>query len=126
MKGWQTIGLVIGLAAIAVGCSGVAVQNKDQGKGTELTPEIASQSLPSTTVISVGDGDTLRMDRQGTNATVRLAFIDAPETSQTPYGPAATERLRQLTPEALPFSSERPIPTALDAWWLRSMLVART
>jgi micrococcal nuclease len=38
------------------------------------------------------------MDYQGENITVRLACIDTPETSQTPWGPAATERLRQLTP----------------------------
>ncbi|HSM80871.1 MAG TPA: hypothetical protein VLS96_04255 [Nodosilinea sp.] len=38
------------------------------------------------------------MDYQGQNVTVRFACIDAPETSQTPWGPAATERLRQLTP----------------------------
>lgn len=46
----------------------------------------------------MGDGDTLRMDYQGQNVTVRFACIDAPETTQTPWGPAATERLRQLTP----------------------------
>lgn len=61
-------------------------------------PAVASLNLPVATVISVGDGDTLRMDYQGQNITVRLACLDAPETSQIPWGPAATERLRQLAP----------------------------
>lgn len=65
---------------------------------TDPAPAVASLNLPVATVISVGDGDTLRMDYQGQNITVRFACIDAAETSQTPWGPAATERLRQLTP----------------------------
>jgi micrococcal nuclease len=65
---------------------------------TEPAPTVASLNLPVATVISVGDGDTLRMDYQGQTITVRFACIDAPETSQTPWGPAATERLRQLIP----------------------------
>ncbi|WP_199324760.1 thermonuclease family protein [Phormidium sp. FACHB-1136] len=65
---------------------------------TDPAPALASLNLPVATVVSVGDGDTLRMDYQGQTVTVRFACIDAPETSQTPWGPAATERLRQLTP----------------------------
>ncbi|WP_198806970.1 thermonuclease family protein [Leptolyngbya sp. BL0902] len=65
---------------------------------TDPAPAVASLNLPVATVISVGDGDTLRMDYQGQTVTVRFACIDAPETSQTPWGPAAAERLRQLTP----------------------------
>lgn len=64
---------------------------------TDPASAVASLNLPSATVISVGDGDTLRMDYQGQTVTVRFACIDAPETSQTPWGPAAAERLRQLT-----------------------------
>ena len=48
--------------------------------------------------LSIGDGDTLRVATDGTTITVRLACVDAPETSQTPLGKAATERLRQLLP----------------------------
>ena len=46
-------------------------------------------------VLSIGDGDTIRV-RQGNMAfTVRLACIDAPETAQSPYGVAARRYLQQ-------------------------------
>ena len=38
------------------------------------------------TVLSVGDGDTLRVDDRGKRLTIRLACIDAPEMAQSPYG----------------------------------------
>ncbi|MBW4462140.1 MAG: hypothetical protein KME47_18150 [Nodosilinea sp. WJT8-NPBG4] len=63
-----------------------------------VTDSRASQNLPTATVVSVGDGDTLQMDYQGQNITVCFACIDALETSQSPWEPAATERLRQLAP----------------------------
>ena len=37
------------------------------------------------TVLSVGDGDTLRVDDRGKRLTIRLACIDAPEMAQGPY-----------------------------------------
>ena len=47
-------------------------------------------------VLSVGDGDTIRVTTpNGTNkTTVRLACIDAPETSQAPYGNDARRALQ--------------------------------
>jgi len=83
------------VALILTGCNPL---NPIQSTIPEPDPAIANLNLPEATVISVGDGDTLRMDYQGENITVRLACIDTPETSQIPWGPAATERLRQLTP----------------------------
>lgn len=50
------------------------------------------------TVLSVGDGDTLRVTEGAQRVTVRLACIDAPEMAQRPYGPAARQRLQQLAP----------------------------
>ena len=50
------------------------------------------------TVLSVGDGDTLRVRMGAEQRTVRLACIDAPELSQTPDGQEAREQLRQLAP----------------------------
>ena len=50
------------------------------------------------TVLSVGDGDTLRVRLAAEQRTVRLACIDAPELSQRPDGQEARERLRQLAP----------------------------
>ena len=50
------------------------------------------------TVVSVGDGDTIRVSEGGRRLTIRLACIDAPETSQRPWGPRSTAFLKQLTP----------------------------
>ena len=56
-----------------------------------------SQAAGSPTVLSIGDGDTLRVQAQGQTLTVRLACVDAPELNQ-PGGQAATTRLKQLLP----------------------------
>jgi micrococcal nuclease len=49
-------------------------------------------------VVSVGDGDTLRVRIDNKPVTVRLACIDAPELQQMPHGQKARERLQQLLP----------------------------
>jgi endonuclease YncB( thermonuclease family) len=55
-----------------------------------------SRAEPPTpaTVLSVGDGDTLRVRQGGRSITVRLACIDAPEMAQRPHGPRAREYLQ--------------------------------
>ena len=58
-----------------------------------------SQALLAAEVVSVGDGDTLRVQSQGRTITVRLACVDAPEMKQAPYGQAASQRLKQLLPK---------------------------
>ena len=60
-------------------------------------------------VLSIGDGDTIRVSSpSGTGkTTVRLACIDAPETSQAPYGNAA----RQALQEQLPIGTEVSLRT---------------
>lgn len=50
------------------------------------------------TVLSIGDGDTLRVSQAGRTLTVRLACIDAPETAQSPWGQQAREQLQQWLP----------------------------
>ena len=50
------------------------------------------------TVVSVGDGDTIRVSEGSRRLTIRLACIDAPETSQRPWGARSTAFLKQLTP----------------------------
>jgi endonuclease YncB( thermonuclease family) len=50
------------------------------------------------TVLSVGDGDTLRVSDGGKRLTIRMACIDAPETAQRPYGAASRQRLQELAP----------------------------
>jgi endonuclease YncB( thermonuclease family) len=50
------------------------------------------------TVLSVGDGDTVRVSEGAKRITIRLACIDAPETAQAPYGVASRTQLQQLLP----------------------------
>ena len=49
-------------------------------------------------VLSIGDGDTLTVKEGNLRTKVRLACIDAPETSQSPYGKAARQALKRLLP----------------------------
>ena len=50
------------------------------------------------TVLSVGDGDTLRLRQGASTLTVRLACIDAPERAQAPWGQQARRQLQTLAP----------------------------
>ncbi|WP_438983942.1 thermonuclease family protein [Vulcanococcus sp.] len=50
------------------------------------------------TVLSIGDGDTIRVRQAGRVVTVRLACIDAPETAQSPHGQQARSYLQQRLP----------------------------
>ena len=50
------------------------------------------------TVLSIGDGDTIRVRQAGKALTVRLACIDAPETTQSPWGQQARRYLQQRLP----------------------------
>ena len=50
------------------------------------------------TVLSVGDGDTMRVVDGSKRLTIRLACIDVPETAQRPYGDASSQRLQELAP----------------------------
>ena len=48
-------------------------------------------------LVSVGDGDTVRViDKSGTKVTIRLACIDAPETSQGSSGKWSTKTLKGM------------------------------
>ncbi len=58
---------------------------------------VAQNQLPN--IVSVGDGDTVRVSANGKTETIRMACIDAPEKAQAPWGAAATQRLRQLLPK---------------------------
>jgi endonuclease YncB( thermonuclease family) len=44
-------------------------------------PDLAVAQV-GTTILSIGDGDTIRVRQAGKALTVRLACIDAPETAQ--------------------------------------------
>jgi micrococcal nuclease len=59
-------------------------------------PSLAQNAQP--TVVSIGDGDTLRLGSPGQTVTIRLGCIDAPETAQKPWGQQSATRLKQLLP----------------------------
>ena len=63
-----------------------------------LSPSLAIAQTTPATVVSVGDGDTLRIRQSGQAATIRLACVDAPERAQSPWGQQSTSRLKQLLP----------------------------
>jgi micrococcal nuclease len=65
---------------------------------TSLFPLSAKAQTLSGHIVSVGDGDTLRVATGAKTITVRLACVDAPETAQVPYGKVAAVRLKQLLP----------------------------
>ena len=54
--------------------------------------------VQAATVLSVGDGDTITITNGAQKIRVRLACIDAPETSQTPYGMESRKALQTLLP----------------------------
>jgi endonuclease YncB( thermonuclease family) len=61
-------------------------------------PGALSAHTPPATVLSIGDGDTIRVRQAGETFTVRLACIDAPELAQSPWGLQARRYLRQRLP----------------------------
>ena len=63
-----------------------------------LLPLCLTTSVNAAQVISVGDGDTIRVSEGSRRITIRLACIDAPETSQRPWGARSTALLKQLMP----------------------------
>lgn len=57
-------------------------------------PWVAAAQPRQATVLSIGDGDTIRVRQGGRPITVRLACIDAPEMAQQPYGQRACDYLQ--------------------------------
>ncbi len=58
--------------------------------------QVAAQPIVAS-ILSTGDGDTLRINQNGQTVIIRLACIDSPEPDQ-PGGTAAAQRLAQLLP----------------------------
>jgi micrococcal nuclease len=59
---------------------------------------IPADAQTTATVISTGDGDTLRVKSLGKVVTIRMGCIDAPETGQRPWGQQSAAKLKQLLP----------------------------
>ncbi len=63
-----------------------------------------AQSASSNTicrVTNVADGDTIRAECRGKQVRIRLYCIDAPESSQRPWGDRSTAHLRRITPRTI-------------------------
>jgi micrococcal nuclease len=67
---------------------------------TGIPSAVQGNNLP--TVVSVGDGDTIKVKSQQQTITVRLSCIDAPEIKQKPWGERSRVRLKQLLPPGTP------------------------
>jgi micrococcal nuclease len=63
-----------------------------------LAPSLALAQNAPATVVSIGDGDTLRVRESEQVTTIRLGCIDSPERAQSPWGQQSTSRLKQLLP----------------------------
>jgi endonuclease YncB( thermonuclease family) len=61
-------------------------------------PAVVSAKTVQAEVLSIGDGDTIRVRQAGRAVTVRMACIDAPETAQSPWGQQARRYLQQRLP----------------------------
>lgn len=80
---------IIAFSTLLVGCS--SPSNPSSPSSTTLPPETTTH-----TVISTGDGDTLKVQSQeGQAITVRIGCVDSPEYRQG-YGPEASQRLKML------------------------------
>lgn len=61
-------------------------------------PSALRSSGQTVEIVSIGDGDTIRVRRSNQIITVRLGCIDAPELAQRPWGERAKYRLGQFLP----------------------------
>ena len=90
-----------------------AVQTPAMGQGIALAgllwalasgPAVAAGEPVRAIVLSIGDGDTIRVRQAGRAITVRLACIDAPELAQSPHGQLARRYLQQRLPLGQPIT----------------------
>jgi micrococcal nuclease len=79
---------------------------------TLLFSTSASANPVDAQVTNISDGDTLKVISQGQNVTIRLACIDAPESTQV-GGAESAQRLQQLIPIG---SNVKLIPVARDQY----------
>jgi micrococcal nuclease len=102
--------LICGGWAIAMGVGG-AIFKGPVAVSAQGLPQAIAQDRQSVSVVSVGDGDTLRATLPNRQIiTVRLGCIDAPELDQRPWGSQSSARLSALLPAGSTITL-RPIDT---------------
>ena len=74
------------------------LSEKDIAEIILISAMLFMMPVQASTVLSIGDGDTITITENSQRIKVRLACIDAPETSQTPYGIEARQQLQNLLP----------------------------
>ena len=87
-----------GVACETLPRHGGVIPKPSSSAKSKQPPKPTIAAIEQATVISTGDGDTLRINQQGKPITVRIACMDAPETAQKPWGAEAATRFRQLLP----------------------------
>ncbi|HEY9636070.1 MAG TPA: thermonuclease family protein [Coleofasciculaceae cyanobacterium] len=100
--------LITALLLLATGCTSQPLTPVSEKPSQLISPTTSTATATTTTstvvqnelpqVVSVGDGDTLRVKQGGKTITVRLGCIDAPESTQIPWGQQSANRLKQLLP----------------------------
>lgn len=102
---WLTLLILTGCASSQQSQSAISFSTptetaKPVAESGRITAQAADTHSPMT-VVSVGDGDTIRVNRSGEKILVRLSCIDAEETAQ-PYGKVAAQQLKELLPIGQP------------------------
>lgn len=99
MKFWLPTALVLSipLFPITVGAD-MGDLLLDDPNNVIILPGAHSNATQTVQVVSVGDGDTLRVTDGEQKTTIRVACIDAPERKQAPYGEQSKARLLKLAP----------------------------
>jgi len=96
---------VAGILAGLTTCGGPAPTASPQDESV-VAPGLSER--PTGTVVSITDGDTLRLDLEGSELRVRLTGIDTPEVYPDIecYGPEAEQLLADLAPVGSTLSVE--------------------
>ena len=69
-----------------------------RGGGYQSESVVVAESMLSGKIARIKDGDTAEVEYQDRTETVRFACIDAPESSQLPWGEQSRERLQEILP----------------------------
>lgn len=95
------LGLLVGLPGLGLAPAPALARPFPRALAQQPPPQERGASEPGglpATVLSVGDGDTLRVNQAGQVLTIRLACIDAPEMAQRPWGEASRAYLQARLP----------------------------